>query len=251
LHEYVFLTPVADGLLSFVPYVITIMFFTTLYILLPNTKVRFLNAFSAGLIVGTVFQFFQMVYISGQIWVSKYSAIYAGFAALPLLLLWLQMSWLLCLFGAEIAYASQNVKKFSFERDSKNISRRYRDFLLLLIISLIVKRFEKGEKPYTADELSDANRIPIRLTTDILYLLMELGLIDEVRIDKDERVIHYQPAFDIHKMSVGYVLRKLDEYGSENFKIDTANQFKSEWEAMIKTREDMYIPNEKMLLKDL
>ena len=251
LQEYVFLTPVADALLNLAPYVITVLFFTVLYMLMPNTKVRFSNALAAGFVTGFAFQVFQFVYISGQIWVSKYNAIYGSFAALPLLLLWLQLSWLLCLFGAEIAYASQNVKKFSFDRDSKNISRRYKDFLTVLITSLIVKRFESGEAPYTADELSESNRIPIRLTTDILYLLTELDVITEVRTEDDERVMHFQPALDINKISIGFLLRKIDEYGSENFKIDTGLQFKNEWQALLKTREDMHEPGSEVLLKDL
>jgi membrane protein len=183
--------------------------------------------------------------------VSKYNAIYGSFAALPLLFLWLQVSWILCLFGAEIAYASQNVKKFSFERDSKNISRRYKDFLLMLIASLIVKRFEQGETPYTADEISDANRIPIRLTTEILYTLTELDIITEVYSDEDERIVRYQPALDINKISVGFLFRRIDEYGSENFKIDTSLRFREEWQALLKTREDMCVPNENILLKDI
>ena len=251
LTDYVFLTPVADTLLHLAPYAITILIFTALYMLVPNTKVRFLNALAAGFITGCAFQLFQFFYISGQIWVSKYNAIYGSFAALPLLLLWLQISWLLCLFGAEITYASQNVKKFSFDRDSKNISRRYKDFLILLIASLIVKRFEKGEKPYSADELSDENCIPIRLTTDILYLLTELGVILEVRMDEDERVVHFQPAMDIHQMSVGFLWRKLDECGSENFKIDTEHQFKSQWEANLKMRDVLLKSSNEDLLKDL
>ena len=251
LDEYLFLTPVADALLNIAPYVITVLLFTLLYILMPNTKVRFPNALAAGFITGCAFQVFQFIYISGQIWVSKYNAIYGSFAALPLLLLWLQLSWLLCLFGAEVAYASQNVKKFSFDRDSKNISRRYKDFLTILVASLIVKRFETGEVPYTSDELSEANRIPIRLTTDILYLLTELDIISEVLIENDERVVHYQPALDINKISVGFLLRKIDEYGSENFKIDTTQKFKEEWRAILKTREDMLEPNNTVLLKDL
>ncbi len=251
LNEYLFLTPVADTLLNLAPYVITVLFFTVLYMLVPNTKVRFLNALSAGFITGCAFQVFQFIYISGQIWVSRYNAIYGSFAALPLLLLWLQLSWLLCLFGAEIAYASQNVKKFSFDRDSKNVSRRYKDFLIILITSLIIKRFENGESPYSADELSDANRIPIRLTTDILYLLTELGIITEVHLEEDERVVHYQPALDINKISVGFLLRKVDEAGSENFKIDIGHKFKKQWEVLLKTREDMLEPAGEVLLKDL
>lgn len=251
LSEYVFLTPIVEFSLNVVPYLFTIMAFTGLYLSLPNTKVRFVNGLVAGVIAGCAFQFFQLIYISGQIWVSKYNAIYGSFAALPLLLLWLQLSWLICLFGAELSYASQNVKKFSFERDSKNISRRYKDFLTLLIASLIVKRFVGGEKPYTADELSEAYRIPIRLTTDILYLLTELGIVNEVNYGDDERIIYYQPAVDVNRITVSYLFTKMDEHGSENFKIDTSGLFSCEWKALLKTREDMIKANENVLLKDL
>ena len=108
LSPYIFLTPIADTTLSLVPYTIIILFFTLLYLLAPNTRVRFLNALVAGTLVGCVFQIFQYLYINGQIWVSKYNAIYGSFAALPLLMLWLQLSWVICLFGAELVHASQN-----------------------------------------------------------------------------------------------------------------------------------------------
>ena len=110
----------------------------------------------AGFIAGCAFQLFQFIYISGQIWVSKYNAIYGSFAALPLLLLWLQLSWLICLFGAELSYASQNVKKFSFERDSKSINRRYKDFLTLIDTS---KLFSKEWKALlkTREDMIKAN----------------------------------------------------------------------------------------------
>jgi len=251
LQHYVFLTPIVELCLHITPYVFTSLAFAGLYIALPNTKVKVINGLIAGIIAGCAFQFFQLVYISGQIWVSKYNAIYGSFAALPLLLLWLQLSWLICLFGAELSYASQNVKKFSFERDSKNISRRYKDFLTLLIASLIIKRFAKGEKPYTADELSDSYRIPIRVTTQILYMLTELKIITEVVVGNDDRVIHYQPAMDINQISVSLLFEKIDQFGSENFKIDTKGVFNKEWKTLLKTREEMVRSNEHVLLKDL
>lgn len=251
LGQYLFFTPLMELFLHIAPYIITTLAFTGLYVSLPNTKVRFVNGLVAGFIAGCAFQLFQFIYISGQIWVSKYNAIYGSFAALPLLLLWLQLSWLICLFGAELSYASQNVKKFSFERDSKSISRRYKDFLTLLIASLIIKRFVKGEKPYTADELSDAYRIPIRITTQILYLLTELNIIIEVNYGNDDRVAYYQPAIDVNKITVSYLLTRMDEHGSENFKIDTSKLFSKEWKALLKTREDMIKANDNILLKDL
>ena len=251
LQHYVFLTPIVELCLHITPYVFTSLAFAGLYIALPNTKVKVVNGLIAGIIAGCAFQFFQLVYISGQIWVSKYNAIYGSFAALPLLLLWLQLSWLICLFGAELSYASQNVKKFSFERDSKNISRRYKDFLTLLIASLIIKRFANGEKPYTADELSDSYRIPIRVTTQILYMLTELKIITEVVVGNDDRVIHYQPAMDINQISVSLLFEKIDRFGSENFKIDTKGVFNKEWEMLLKTREEMVRSNENILLKEI
>ena len=251
LGQYLFFTPLVELFLHIAPYIITTLAFTGLYVSLPNTKVRFVNGLVAGFIAGCAFQLFQFIYISGQIWVSKYNAIYGSFAALPLLLLWLQLSWLICLFGAELSYASQNVKKFSFERDSKSISRRYKDFLTLLIASLIVKRFVKGEKPYAAAEISEAYRIPIRITTQILYLLTELNIIIEVNYGNDDRVAYYQPAIDVNKITVSYLLTRMDEYGSENFKIDTSKLFSKEWKALLKTREDMIKANDNILLKDL
>lgn len=249
--QYLFMTPVMEWVLKLVPFVITSLVFTGLYVFLPNTKVCFLNGLIAGLIAGCAFQLFQNLYISGQIWVSKYNAIYGSFAALPLLLLWLQLSWLICLFGAEIAFASQNVRKFSFERDSQHISRRYKDFLTLLIASLITKRFAEEKPPYTADELSTTYRIPIRLTSQILFQLKRLGIINEVNYGTDERVIHYQPAIDIHQITVSYLFDKIDQEGSEDFKIDTARLFNPEWQALLKTREEMTRAGQHVLLKDL
>ncbi|MDR1645124.1 MAG: YihY/virulence factor BrkB family protein [Tannerellaceae bacterium] len=251
LSDYMFFTPMINNLLKVAPFLIASITFTSVYLLLPNTKVSFMNGLIPGILAGCAFQLFQVLYINGQIWVSKYNAIYGSFAALPLLLLWLQLSWLICLFGAELSYASQNVKKFSFERDSRNISRRYKDFLTLLIASLIVKRFAGGEKPYTADELSELYRIPLRLTTQILLLLTELNIIIEVNYGNNDRITHYQPAIDINRISVGYLLAKLDMNGSENFKIDTACRFGNEWKAILKTRDDLLLPNDEILLKDL
>ncbi|MDR1937807.1 MAG: YihY/virulence factor BrkB family protein, partial [Tannerellaceae bacterium] len=251
LGDYMFFTPMMDKLLKVAPFLIASIAFTSIYILLPNTKVNFLNGLIPGLIAGCAFQLFQVLYISGQIWVSKYNAIYGSFAALPLLLLWLQLSWLICLFGAELSYASQNVKKFSFERDSRNISRRYKDFLTLLIASLIVKRFASGGKPYTADELSDLYHIPLRLTTQILLLLSELEIIIEVNHGNNDRITHYQPATDINNISVGHLFAKMDKHGSENFKIDVDGQFIREWETILNLRRDMIRTGGQTLLKDI
>ena len=183
--------------------------------------------------------------------VSKYNAIYGSFAALPLFLLWLQISWTICLFGAELTYAGQNIRSFSFDQDTRNISRRYRDFISILIMSLIAKRFEKNEPPYTAAEISEEHQIPIRLTNQVLYQLQEIELIHEVVTDEKSEEIGYQPSMDINQLNVAILLDRLDTYGSENFKIDKDEEFNDEWKVLTESREEYYKKASKVLLKDL
>jgi membrane protein len=249
LLEYEVIGPVYEVLISIVPLIITIFLFAALYMFMPNTKVKFKHALHGGIFAAIGFQVFQYLYINGQIWVSKYNAIYGSFAILPLLLLWMQLSWVICLIGAEIAYAGQNVQNYEYERDSKNISRRYLDFITLSIVYLIIKRFEKGEKPYTDIEISAHYKIPVRLTKRVLYLLMDLGIINESR--DEENYPNYQPAVDINQITVEYLFNRIDQKGSENFRIDNKHTFKSEWEVILQSRMDMYLNNKDLLIKDL
>jgi membrane protein len=241
---------VISPVIKIIPYILTSVLFTFFYIYIPNTKVKFSAAIMAGVLAGVSFQIFQMLYISGQIWISKYNAIYGSFAALPLLLLWLQLSWFICLFGVELSFAYQNVSKFSFEHETKNISRRYKDFIMLSIITLIVKRFEKGEKPYTADELSEDYKIPTKLVSDVIFFLQEVELITETPSD-DERVPAYIPAIDINQITIEYLFNKIDTCGSEDFKIDRSTEFKEEWEKTLQIRKDLFEREGKTLVKDL
>ena len=251
MDDFVLLAPIMKFMIRLIPFVLTWLMFTGLYIFMPNTKVKFKHALIAGILAGSAYQAFQFLYINSQLWVSKYNAIYGSFAALPLFLLWLQISWTICLFGAELTYAGQNIRSFSFDQDTRNISRRYRDFISILIMSLIAKRFEKNEPPYTAAEISEEHQIPIRLTNQVLYQLQEIELIHEVVTDEKSEEIGYQPSMDINQLNVAILLDRLDTYGSENFKIDKDEEFNDEWKVLTESREEYYKKASKVLLKDL
>lgn len=251
MADFVVLAPIMKFFVRLIPFVLTWFMFTALYIFMPNTKVKFKHALFSGIIAGTAYQAFQFLYIGGQISVSKYNAIYGSFAAIPLFLLWLQISWTICLFGAELTYAGQNIQNFNFEKDTKNISRRYRDFLSILIMSLICKRFEKGEKAYTAEEISLEHRIPIRLTNQIVDMLQDIDLIHEVVTDTKSASIVYLPSMDINQMNVALLLEKIDLYGSEDFKVDKEKEFSGQWKALLHSRDLYYKNTGKILLKDL
>lgn len=251
MENFELLAPILKFLIRLIPFVLTWLMFTGLYMFMPNTKVKFKHAIVAGILAGTAYQAFQFLYINSQLWVTKYNAIYGSFAALPMFLLWLQISWTICLFGAELTYAGQNVRNFSFDQDTRNISRRYRDFISILIMSLIAKRFEKNELPYTAVQISEKYQIPIRLTNQILYQLQEINLIHETITDQKSEEIGYQPSIDINQLNVAVVIDRLDTYGSENFKIDKDEEFSDEWKILTESREEYYKKASKVLLKDL
>ena len=250
MEEYTLLAPVIKSLVRLTPYVLTWGMFTALYIFMPNTKVKFKYAILPGILAGSAFQAFQYLYIGSQIWVSRYNAIYGSFAAIPMFLLWTQISWSICLFGAQLCYVAQNLRNFSFSKETENISRRYHDFLCILIMSLICKRFKTEEPPYTAESLSDEHKIPIRLTTTILYELQDLHLIYETPMEDEDEEMGYLPAVDINRLNVGMLLNRLDEAGSEAFKIDR-NRYFASWDTLINARMDYYESTSKVLLKDL
>jgi len=245
------LYPFIPRLLNIVPFVVMILIFTAIYKFLPNIKVKFQNALLAGILAGVAFPFFQMLYLSGQLWITRYNAIYGTFAAIPLMLLWIQLSWFITLIGAEVSYAAQNVRKFSFEKETRDISRRYRDFFTLIIASVIVRRFADELPPYTADQLSEKCKVPSRLTHDILDELMEINVISATPTPEDELVMAFQPAVDINLISVNYLMARLDKKGSEDFMIDMQGEFHEHWKVLVNTRMRMYENNNDMLLKDL
>lgn len=117
VFDFDFMTPVISWLLEGLQFIMTILFFTAAYILIPNTKVKFKNAFISGTIAGTAFLILQWLFVTGTLYVTRYNAIYGSFAFIPLFLLWMQLAWVICLAGAVICYSSQNVFAFSLDRE--------------------------------------------------------------------------------------------------------------------------------------
>ncbi len=199
-------------LLQFLPYVLIWALFAFIYIAMPNTKIDFKSGIIAGIIAGTIYQITQGLYISFQIGVAKYNAIYGSFAALPLFLIWLQLSWLIVLWGAEVSFSIQNVKTYQFTKNMKNISALNRRLLSLLVAHKIIQIFIKGEKPLTEKQLANSLGIPFILVNQIISSLVESEIISKVHTN-ERFPCGYQPAKNIDLLSIKYVIDSLDKYG--------------------------------------
>jgi membrane protein len=207
-----YLADVLIWLLKLLPYGVIWLVFTFIYIFMPNTKVELKSALWAGIFAGTIYQLVQLAYITFQIGVSNYGAIYGSFAALPLFLVWLQLSWLIVLLGAEISFAHQNVGTYEFEQDCLGVSHSFKRMIALVMTSLCVKRFLNAEKPLTAEAISRQLEVPIRLVRSVLAELTGARLLAEICANGRDDVA-YQPACDTQRLTVAGVIERLDQQG--------------------------------------
>jgi len=184
------------------PYVIVWIGFSFLYLFLPNTRVRILAAILAGITAGTMWEAGLKLYIWSQVGVAKYTALYGAFAAIPIFLVWVNLSWMIVLVGAELCFAIQNETTYLQEVQTSGIRREQRESLALHLLVRVAQRFEAGERAYTAAELSDELDAPIRLINEIAGRLVDGGCLEETRGDEANLV----PARDPNRILVRDIL---------------------------------------------
>lgn len=209
-----FFKPVISFLIKFAPYILTWLILTMLFIVMPNAKVKLVPALISGIIAGTALKVLQWLYLDLQFGITNLSAIYGGLAAIPLFLIFLQTSWIIILFGAELTFANQNISRYEFEYEALNISHFQKRSLVIMIMHSIIRNFSLGEKPISAETIGKTLKIPVRLARDILQDLSDVGLVSIIHENEQiERL--YQPALDINKLTISYVLSRLDKKGIE------------------------------------
>ncbi len=201
-------------LLSLSPYIIFWLLLTMVYMIMPNTKVKFKPALISGVIAGSLFVVVQWAYVKFQIGVVQFNAIYGSFAALPLFLVWLRTSWTIVLFGAELSFVNQNVEQYVLKEESSNISSSFRKKLSIYIAYFVIQKFQEGIAPTTQD-IKDELKLPFRLISQITENLAESHIFSRIE-DEQYKVIRYQPAVDTSIISIKYILKAIDEYGTDD-----------------------------------
>ena len=236
---YMLLAPMLQIGLKVMPFVIMSCVFIGLYIFMPNTKVKLTAAIAPGILAGVAMQVLQLFYIHGQMLLSSYNAIYGSFAALPLFMLWVQISWTICLFGAQLCYTNQNLEDLAFLTNPNEISHRYRLLMSAVLLSKICNRFVEGKKPYTALELKLETNIPIRVTNDLLYNLTEVNLINSSVCHEDhEGDLISQPAQTLDHITVGDMVDRLEALGRWDMQLDLHEQLTStDWKHLFDLRK--------------
>ena len=229
-------SPLIFAVIKLIPYVIVWFLFTFLYMYIPNTKVSLISAFIGGLFCGTLFQFLQEGYIILQVALSSYNAIYGSFSALPLFLIWLQLSWLIFLFGAELAFAHQNSDNFEFEVFTEKISYRAFQTFAVKTAALLIKNFLARRQAFNIHEISVLCHMSIGLTRNVLNKLIAADVVVESSRTDDGGTV-YQPACGTEVMTVAELLHRIDRIGME--KIDVRDVDFERVAVMIDEMEDV------------
>ena len=216
--------PLQFILIKSIPFILSWLLFTFIYKTMPNTRVKIFSAVFGGIAAGSLFQILQQYYIIIQLAVSHQSAIYGSFTAVPLFLLWLQISWYIVLLGAELSFAHQNVDTYECEPYASNTSAALKRKLLVKICALIVKHFIAEEKPLSDVDIARACGIPIRESRALLFSLTNAGIISKV-LDSEENEIGYNPSMPLEKISIMTIWEKVESVGRNSFPLPENEEF--------------------------
>jgi membrane protein len=242
------LGPFFTFFMNLVAYLLVAGVFAFLYVSLPNTKVKARPAIYAAIVATFFFELLGWAYVKFQIGASNMSAIYGGFAALPLFLIWVQYSWYIVLFGAELAYSTQNADHFELDEEISNVSIRYKKVISLMIANVVAKRFYAGEDSLTAEEISSRLDLPSRLTRNILNDFVETGLFVEV---KGNANLTYQPGITESRFTVQEVINALEQRGVNELPLTDATEVEKINKLMADMGKTMDTDTGHLLVKDL
>ena len=219
LFDFSFITPLTSTLLEIGSFIFTCLFFAAAFMMIPNTKVKFVYALMAGVFTGIGFTILQWLFVTGQLYVAKYNAIYGSFSFLPLFLIWMQLVWTVCLIGALLCYSSQNLFQYNFSEQILKISNDYREKVLVAITATIVQHFLEKKPAVTAEMLIKTYGIPSRLVNEVLDKLEDedVKIISKIVVDEKEMIFGYHPAIDTDEITLNYLREKLNQDGKKGF----------------------------------
>jgi membrane protein len=192
------------------PYFLIIFAFAFVYLFVPNTRVSIRAAFVGALVGGALWQTTGMAFATFATTSTKYAAIYSGFAILALFMIWLYLSWLILLLGAQVAYYYQYPEQIRLSNLRVPLSGRFREQMGLLVMFRVAERFVHDGKPLTLEALAGQLAMPGDRVVEMLTLLQERGLLIASGNEPTEYLLLHDPgSLSIH--AVLNVLRQPDD----------------------------------------
>lgn len=195
------------------PYVIAWTMFCAIYLFMPNTTVRLGPALVGAVIAGSLWELCKSFYVWYNTSFLIHSPVYGSFGTIPVFLLWVWLSWVIVLLGAEIAFAAQHVRTYRREVEAPRASHAFKEKLGLHIVLQVVQRFVRGEPAPSVNVLTEQLGAPSRLVNEVAFTLTTNGVLAEA--GAKEREPGLLPAMDPALLTIGRVIQALRNDGGE------------------------------------
>lgn len=244
-----FLTPLLDIVLDFSPVLLYAIAFTLSFLLIPNAKIDIKYAAISGAICAVMFTILQYLFISGQVYVSNYNAIYGTFSFVPIMLVWLQFSWLIVLFGCVLTYSLQNVFSLNFLTDPEKLSAQYSRQITAVMAAIIVQTTLKGATPPSATEIARETTLPARLVNERIALMSKAELIYIVKVGDSSTGVAATPA--LINMNLTELFEKIENSGDSDFVPGFEQRYSSLIADVARWTESSYANTPDIMLRNL
>ncbi|MDZ8118076.1 YihY/virulence factor BrkB family protein [Pontiella agarivorans] len=178
--HYVWLGPVIKTVLQLAPVLMMTLAFIMVFMFIPNTRVSFRAALIGGFTSSLLALILQIFMVKLGIGVTRLSKIYGTFAYFPIFLFWLQMSWTILLFGAELAFAVQNRDTYAEEQAAVRASMVAKLWVAFSAMKEAVRIFLSDDRALNTAVFARANNIPVRLMNEVVEVLAKADLLGRV-----------------------------------------------------------------------
>ena len=151
-----------------------------LYVFVPNTRVRLRPAFISSLLTTLLFLGWMRMFTVMQVGVVNYGRIYGAFAAVPVFLFWMYVTWVILLLGAEFTFALQNSDTYQMEGAADSASMRLRILVALMVLRRAGQAMAAGQGLFDTAVFARSNKAPIRLINAVVATLVGEGYLAQV-----------------------------------------------------------------------
>lgn len=207
-------------LIKLIPFLTLLFFFTTMYMLIPNTKVRFIPALIAAVFISLFFSGFQSLFILLQGMVNTYNKIYGSFSVIFIFLFWLKLMWFFIILGAHLCYFLQNRELHLFTKSVEDVNFKIKEYTAVILMKELVERYLNSLTPLTINEIIKKYGIPYEVIKYILNVFIENELVGEIG-EKDDK--SYVIIKNVDGISFKTVFKSLENFG-ERINIENSEE---------------------------
>jgi len=195
------------------PYLMVMGVFAFIYMFVPNTRVRLSAASIGAIVAGFLWETSGVLFATFVVNSTKYTAIYSSFAVVIMLLIWLYISWLILLFGSNLAFYVQNPSSLRVSREGFEISNRVKERLALLLMQMIGDKHYTGEEPPSLTDLTNEISAPHTVVRYVLNKLIDQHLV----VETNDSPVAYLPTKSLDVLMLSDVIKAVRTAEEEHF----------------------------------